>query len=72
MKGKILRGRCLESSLPVKRLWNIGVNRRIHIKRRILDSDKKYSGILFLFWMECPYFAFKMEKEKKLGELKGF
>ena len=31
MKGKILQGRCLESSLPVKRLWNIGVNRRTHV-----------------------------------------
>jgi len=49
------------------------VNRRIHKKRRILDSDKKYSGILFLFWMECPYFASKMEKEnKKIGEISCF
>ena len=62
----------MESSLPVKRLWNIGVNRRIHIKKRILNSDKRYSGILSLFWMECPYFSFKMEKEKKLKELKSF
>ena len=37
MKGKILRGRCLESSLPVKRLWNIGVNRRIHIKKKNIE-----------------------------------
>ena len=38
-------------------------------------NDKQCNGckgILSLFWMEYSYFAFKMEKEKKLGELKSF
>ena len=34
-------------------------NRRTHVKKNF-ECDKRYPGILSLFWMECPYFAFKI------------